>query len=36
MVSAGCGGMLKVTGWFACGSDLWMDGILWGAVKHPR
>ncbi|HTZ91113.1 MAG TPA: xanthine dehydrogenase subunit D [Streptosporangiaceae bacterium] len=25
-------GMLKVTGQFAYGSDLWMDGMLWGAT----
>ena len=25
-------GILKVTGQFAFGSDLWMDGMLWGAT----
>src|ERR1700740_816562 len=25
-------GTLKVTGQFAYGSDLWMDGMLWGAT----
>src|SRR5262245_21037190 len=25
-------GALKVTGQFAYGSDLWMDGMLWGAT----
>jgi xanthine dehydrogenase D subunit len=31
-------GALKVTGQFAYGSDLWMDGMLWGATlrsPHP-
>jgi xanthine dehydrogenase D subunit len=31
-------GTLKVTGQFAYGSDLWMDGMLWGATlrsPHP-
>jgi len=31
-------GILKVTGQFAYGSDLWMDGMLWGATlrsPHP-
>src|SRR5215469_15181430 len=31
-------GKLKVTGQFAYGSDLWMDGMLWGATlrsPHP-
>jgi xanthine dehydrogenase D subunit len=31
-------GTLKVTGQFAFGSDLWMDGMLWGATlrsPHP-
>src|SRR5690348_17871097 len=32
-------GTLKVTGEFAYSSDLWIDGMLWGATlrsPHPR
>lgn len=32
-------GTLKVAGEFAYASDLWMDGMLWGATlrsPHPR
>jgi xanthine dehydrogenase D subunit len=30
-------GVLKVTGQFAYGSDLWMDGMLWGAtLRSPH
>ncbi len=28
-------GTLKVTGEFAYSSDLWIDGMLWGAAAQP-